>query len=761
MMEKARKSYFQWESTGLAFAAGEPPHLFFDRSAVQPFRITCETCRSRLKIRTPDVIGEIHACPKCGSMVQIIPPAGWNLGDASPAVVDPVAVNESAVSLSTTGSMFIPANALEEMAAVAAALETPAAQPLPEVIPVSEPMPVAAKSPVMWWSIGGAASVLVLGGLTWALWPSGSKPAAPSPAVVAKNETRTTPAPSDESKPTAPKVGPTIEQQPKVVNAQPGDAKTNEAAVAADVKEAKPEAARPETGKPAGVEPGTGAVKPSEPVPPVAAPSKEKPKDAVASAAKPAATEPAPKNAPPAASPKVADLAAAPDHSPVLKFDPLDFDPDRLGTSSKSPGESNTLTSSVPDKLPAEAAAGNAGAGDAAAAAEPPPGVSVAQDKGAPPRLANSSITVRRGPPGDSPAKTAPQLLASRVRAFQVVDMPLVRFVETLSGVAGTGVTLDPIALEQVGISPQATVSVNAQDAPLTDVLHDALSQRRLDVAEQGGQLRVVLPKAGDTHAFDYDVADLAGAGDGAAVGRLIEQFVQPGSWKPAGGKGTLEAKDNTLHIEQSDAVRRETMIFCERLRIARSLAVKSKYPAAMLSIESPFHQLSTKLDEHATFTFLPWTRLADVARGWQEMMGLLVLVDWGALSEADFGPASPVACSALDRPWQESLDAVLEPLGLGWWAVNGDTIQITSLAALDKIQRIEFYTVPPKLRSSSASTHALIGLLTKELVEAGGKHGKPAPSHIEFDEPSGRLIVLATPAAHRHLSQRLAAGAR
>jgi hypothetical protein len=293
-------------------------------------------------------------------------------------------------------------------------------------------------------------------------------------------------------------------------------------------------------------------------------------------------------------------------------------------------------------------------------------------------------------------------------------------------------------------------------------VLHEALGQRRLDVAEQGGQLRVVLPKADDTHTFDYEVADLVAAGDAAAVGQLVEHFVQPATWKSAGGKGMLEVKGGSLHIEQSDAVRREIMIFCERLRMARSLSVKSKYPTAMLSIESPYQRLSAKLDEHATFTFLPWTRLADIARGWQEMSGLSVFVDWGALSEAELVPASPVACSALDRSWQESLDGVLEPLGLGWWAVNGDTIQITSLAALDKIQRVEFYAVPPKLRSSAATTQALVDSLTKELAEAGGKSDKPAaPSHVELDEPSGRLIVLAAPGAHRHLSQRLAGGAK
>ena len=87
----------------------------------------------------------------------------------------------------------------------------------------------------------------------------------------------------------------------------------------------------------------------------------------------------------------------------------------------------------------------------------------------------------------------------------------------------------------------------------------------------------------------------------------------------------------------------------------------------------------------------------------------------------------------------------MLEPLGLGWWAVNGETIQITSLAALEKIQRIEFYNVPPKLRASFASNQALVDSLQKELTEAAGKQGKPAPAHMEVDEPSGRLIVLAT----------------
>ena len=210
------------------------------------------------------------------------------------------------------------------------------------------------------------------------------------------------------------------------------------------------------------------------------------------------------------------------------------------------------------------------------------------------------------------------------------------------------------------------------------------------------------------------------------------------------------------LHIEQSDSVSRQIVIFCERLRLARGLIPRSKYPAALLSIESPYKQIAAKLNEHTTFTFLDGTRLADVVHQWEKMSGLTILVDWSALSEADLSLSSPIACSAIDRAWAESLDGVLEPLGLGWWAVDGETIQITSLSALEKIQRIEFYQLPPGLSSKYTSGPALIDALRKEIGEHAGKHGSTDELQLTLDEPSGRLIVSAWPGVHRFLSQRL-----
>jgi hypothetical protein len=51
--------------------------------SVTLFKISCDTCQTNLNVRQKSAIGQILACPKCGSMVQVQPPEGWV--DSSPS----------------------------------------------------------------------------------------------------------------------------------------------------------------------------------------------------------------------------------------------------------------------------------------------------------------------------------------------------------------------------------------------------------------------------------------------------------------------------------------------------------------------------------------------------------------------------------------------------------------------------------------------------------------------------------------------------
>lgn len=69
----------------------------------EPFIITCETCRGRLRVRSADAIGSILACPKCQSLVHITPPEE---GDKAAAGPSDAARPESELPEATTGSLL-------------------------------------------------------------------------------------------------------------------------------------------------------------------------------------------------------------------------------------------------------------------------------------------------------------------------------------------------------------------------------------------------------------------------------------------------------------------------------------------------------------------------------------------------------------------------------------------------------------------------------------------------------------------------------
>jgi hypothetical protein len=137
-------------------------------NTVELFQIRCETCRARLRVSDSRVLGQIHACPKCGSMVQIVPPAGWAMPAEAAAAVPLVA------SAAGPGSS-INFPTVENIAAMPA----PTSQ-LPEV------QPRLLHSTAVWWSASGVAALAIAGLAASLAWHGNSEATAPAQVVPAE-----------------------------------------------------------------------------------------------------------------------------------------------------------------------------------------------------------------------------------------------------------------------------------------------------------------------------------------------------------------------------------------------------------------------------------------------------------------------------------------------------------------------------------------------------------------------------------------------
>ncbi len=656
-------------------------------------------------------IGQILACPKCDSMVHIAPPPGWVV----PASASSASQSSSALSVS---SISLPAMIPTESAT----------QQVPTIEATSAMSSKTSFSPIVLWGAGTAAIVLIGGLVGFVILRGGAAEKAVAPVIAMANPQ------ADADLPANP----------------PADEVATEPEVPADVPITDSTDSSIDNTVPANAEP-------AEPV--VTETTSPATTTVATEEANPKSDDPTPTTTGTADAPKsdaaktdsvskdTAQTAVAP-REPVLKFDPLDFDPSKLNLSTNT--SSTNGANAVSD--PATAAADKEAIGDKTAPDAGPLA-------GAP---ENPTVNVRLGPSTSDapPPREIAKQLSLPVGGLDIAAVPLSRFIDILADMADLPITLDPVALETVGVSPREATKINVQNVTLDKLLRDTLEPRHLAFIERDGQLVITKPNSDRQRPVDYELKDLLAAGetDASAIGALIQKFVTPASWK-AGGTGTIRVDGTKLHVEQADGVQYQILIFCERLRIARGLPTRSRYPVARLSTDTPYAKLAAPLSRETTFTFLPWTRLDDVTRQWQEASGVTVLVDWSALTNAELTPSTPLACSALNRSWSEAWDAILTPIGLGWRAVDGETIQITTLAALDEMQRVEFCAVPKPLRDQFASSDAMVESFTREVTDYfNANKNSPSPSQFEIvmDEPSGRLIVLGNASVQRFLSERL-----
>jgi hypothetical protein len=640
------------------------------------FSVTCETCHARLRVRDPGVVGQIHACPKCGSMVYIVPPAGW-----SPPPSDIVRQPPALPGDGTVGQECPPADPPLRVPAGAGGV----------------PLAKTAVSRLVWWSAAGAG-LLVVGGVLAAVWTRGGSDAVDTVPQVA--ETVAVVAPTR----VAEVVPPVPVEQSEGASDSVGGIQTG-----ADSSEAPTNS--------------LSSPAPAEIVPTVVA---EQSEDASGSSGD---------------LPSEAESSGARPGSSSAKFGPLNFDPSQLSLSS----------SGVPEMVPP-------GPERSEDTSERLGDISAEADSAGTDSLPSpATAAVRLGPAssGALRSRNVAEQLSLKIDAIDLPQVPLARALEMISDLADVPITLEPSALEMSGISPDFRVTLHAESVTIAGLLQTAVAQANLAYESQAGQIVVTKPDVDRRRSVNYRVDDLvaADATDATQLAKMIERFIAPETWQSAGGMGTIVVDGSTLRVDQSDRVLYQVLTFCERLRLARGLATRSRYPVDRLRIEPLYAQMAERLSAKTTFTFLPWSRLADVFRHWEDAADVTVLVDWSALAETGLAPSSPVACAVADRTWTDALDAILAPLGLAYWPVDAQTIQITSRDAVSRIRQIEFYPVSNRLLAQYASRDALIAALADEAKKqvVGGP-----PIEIDLDAPSHRLVVLAPPAVHRCLSDRL-----
>ncbi len=341
------------------------------------------------------------------------------------------------------------------------------------------------------------------------------------------------------------------------------------------------------------------------------------------------------------------------------------------------------------------------------------------------------------------PAIDVGERLATPVPNIALTDMPLGQAVALLAQLGGMPVTLDPEGLESLGVSLRDSVSVHHAHATLGDVLEATLAERGLVYHAEAGHVLITAPMVTRTGLVRrrYSVTDLAGdATSLQELATVIRELIAPESWQSQGGPGLLQVEDGSLVVEQTAATHHHLLVFCEKLRRARGLPIRSRFPAEWFDLATRRSRASGILQEKLTANFREPAPLVEVLGHLGGLAGADILIDRRALAAEGISDAAPASVAVVDEPFDATLDKLLRPLGLAWRSLDAHTVQVSTQAALDAAMELEFYPVAPLLDGLVTGPTLVEQIRTRiagpTWSDAGG------PGVIHYDAKARCLIV-------------------
>jgi len=234
----------------------------------------------------------------------------------------------------------------------------------------------------------------------------------------------------------------------------------------------------------------------------------------------------------------------------------------------------------------------------------------------------------------------------------------------------------------------------------------------------------------------------------------LIRRFVAPVTWNDPGTSIAVHADQRALVIRQSGPVHWEMLSFCERLRVARSLPLRSPFRPTHFDLKTRTARASAKLHGRLTLNYHRPARLVDILERLREEVGIDFLVDWQSLYEIGWFPATRTTLLASDQPLRELLELLLLPHGLDFRVVDTSLIQVATASSIEHFADVEFYPVADLL---SAGLPAL--KLESRIRETVGQGGfAPDRGVLHFDKASSYLIVRLPQRQQQQLARQLEA---
>lgn len=284
--------------------------------------------------------------------------------------------------------------------------------------------------------------------------------------------------------------------------------------------------------------------------------------------------------------------------------------------------------------------------------------------------------------------------LKVEIDGIQLEEMELSQLLDFLSLMTTLPITVDPHSYFRDQLSGTTLDAWEAENLTVQQLLARVATMLELEVHTV--DRCVVLGGAREPLVRSYDVTDLLeGETDTADKFSLgVQLIVARSTWEMYGGAGKITTRENFLDVEQTLAVHFEIARFIERLRLAREKPVKGLVDNAFATLEPRIRPALPRLATPVTVQVARPTPLPRILRQLSDPAGVEVLIDWPELLRYGWNHQTKGTFRCEDELFGKALSRLLAPLDLSYIIVNESTVVVTSVEQAENHIDVELYSV-------------------------------------------------------------------
>lgn len=359
-----------------------------------------------------------------------------------------------------------------------------------------------------------------------------------------------------------------------------------------------------------------------------------------------------------------------------------------------------------------------------------------------------------------------------KLKSVSIREQKLSVCLQTIRELGALPIEINWDSLRRNGVNADDKISWSGKDATVQTALTEILAQRGLTFKINDEEKIVFVPSAsvnarsssnvtGGVQSgsamvkAQYSVSDLVGQSPEktAELIKSIREFLCPGDWKEVGGTGTaVSSGGGSITIMQSQQNQWIIADFLDRLRLARHLAPLYNRDA---SLEPMSVRAQSALKRNVGINFQPTADLKTALSEIGQRISVNILLDEPSLKIAGISAQFPISFDAREMSLEETFNRITEETGLTYLAQTPNSFLVTTAAGAKSMTAVEFYPISD-LVSIGLTPTVLIEQIVKFEPKSWKSQDAASFGLIDFDANSDCLIVRQSPSVLSKITELL-----